>query len=373
MATTLSRGFGCPLKYIQGPGEFNNLEKYTSVCGKKVLLLIDGFLFDNLSARVNKIYTGTESTPLCVKFTGECCFKEIHRVSDVARDFGAEIIVGIGGGKTIDTAKMVAEETDLIKFIVPTSASTDAPTSALAVLYTEDGVHDGSKGLRRHADLVLMDTDIIMSAPIRLFVAGMGDALATYFEAQAIYASDTPNIIGSGYKCCKAAMAIAKLSYDIIMEKGEFAKMSVECGSCNEAVEDVIEANTLLSGLGFENTGCAAAHGVHAGLTALEATHSYLHGEKVAFGIICELVLENAPMEEIDKVMRFLVNVGLPVTLEEFDVEPTAENVYVIADKTANGNALVHHEPFETNLQNVTAAIYAAEALGKKYLAELKK
>jgi len=373
MATTLSRGFGCPLKYIQGPGEFDNLEKYTSVSGKKALFIIDAFLFDKLSARVEKMYAGTESTPMCVKFAGECCWKEIKRICAIAREFGAEVVVGVGGGKTMDTAKMVAEEENLVKFIVPTSASTDAPTSALSVMYTEEGEHDGSIHHRRHADLVLMDTEIVMTAPVRLFVAGMGDALATHFEAEAIYNSDSLNHIGVGYKCTKAAMAISKLSYDIIMEKGEFAKMSVECGSLNAAVEDVIEANTLLSGLGFENTGCACAHGIHAGLTALEATHKYLHGEKVAFGIAVQLVLENRPMEEIDKVMRFMVNVGLPVTLEQFDVEPTAENIEVIANKTVNLNPLVHYEPFETNMSNVTAAIYAADALGKKYLAELGK
>ena len=367
MEKTLSRGFGSPLQYVQGPGEIKNLEKYTSECGKNTLVLVDAFLFENISAVLTEVYAGTESKLLCIPGEGECCWKEINRIIDVSKDFNPEVVVGVGGGKTMDTAKMVAEKLSLPKIICPTSASTDAPTSALSVMYSDEGEHMGSIMLKKHAEMVLLDTDLIITAPPRLFSSGMGDALATYFESHAILDSDTLNHIGAGYKPTKLAEVIGDLCYDILMEKGEFALECVKQGVLTSAVEDVIEANTLLSGLGFENTGCVTAHGIHSGLTVLPQTGKYLHGEKVAFGIVVELVLENKPIELVDKVMKFLVNVNLPVTLEQFDVEPTDENIEAIAAKSIKSN-LVLLEPFEVNMTNLVAAIKGAEILGKKYL-----
>ena len=142
-----------------------------------------------------------------------------------------------------------------------------------------------------------------------------------------------------------AGMAIAKECYDILMADGESALMAVKDHIVTEAVENVIEANTLLSGLGFENTGCAAAHGIHSGLSEIASAHAYLHGEKVAFGIICQLVLENASKELIDKIVRFMIAVDLPVTLAQLNIEMSEENLNIIADHTINHNPLIHHEP----------------------------
>ena len=367
----MSRGFGGPLQYVQGPGELNNLAKYTTDYGSHVLVLIDAFLFPSISARLEESFRQTESKLLCISGEGECSWKEINRVIDVSKEFQPEVIVGVGGGKTMDTAKMVAEQLSLPKIICPTSASSDAPTSALSVMYSDEGEHMGSIMLKKHAEMVLLDTDIIISAPPRLFVSGMGDALATYFEAHAILDSDTPNHIGSGYKPTRLAAAIADLCYDILLEKGEFALECVKQGILTSAVEDVIEANTLLSGLGFENTGCVTAHGVHSGLTILPETAPFFHGEKVAFGTVVELVLENRFQQEIDKIMRFMVSVGLPVTLEQFNVAPTEENIEAIAAKSLKSN-LVTLEPFEVNMKNLVAAIKGANVLGKKYLEAAK-
>lgn len=371
MEKTLSRGFGGPLQYVQGPGEIKNLAKYTANCGRNVLAIIDAFLYQSISAKLEESFQDTDSRLMCMAGEGECSWKEINRVIDASKEFQPEVIVGIGGGKTMDTAKMVAEQLSLPKIICPTSASSDAPTSALSVMYSDEGEHLGSIMLKKHAEMVLLDTDIIISAPPRLFISGMGDALATYFEAHAILDSDTPNHIGAGYKPTRLAIAIADLCYDILLEKGEFALACVKQGILTSAVEDVIEANTLLSGLGFENTGCVTAHGIHSGLTILPQTASFLHGEKVAFGIVIELVLENRSKEEIDKIMKFMVRVGLPVTLEQFHVEPTEENIEAIAAKSLKSN-LVSLEPFEVNMKNLVAAIKGANILGKTYLEAMK-
>ena len=365
MLSSTTRAFGSPLRYVQGQGEFGRLPLYTAPYGN-ACVIIDGFLYQDLNARLEKAYAESDAKFVSISFNGECCEEEVERIGKIARENGAAVIVGAGGGKTMDTAKICADEMGLPVIIAPSSASTDAPVSEIAVVYKPDGEYIGSRKMKKNADLVLVDTEIIVKAPRRLFVAGMGDALATWLEAQACECSDSPNYIGSGMRRCKAGMAIAKASWDILFEDGEKALMALDSGVVTEAFENVVEANTLLSGLGFLNTGLATAHGIHSGLTVLPETHKYLHGEKVAFGIVCQMVLENTPAETVDKVMRFMVAIGLPVTLADLGVATEYDKVLAIAEKTANG-PLIHQEPFAVTTERVYGAIIAADALGRKY------
>lgn len=365
MLSSTTRAFGSPLRYVQGQGEFGRMPLYTAPYGN-ACVIIDGFLYQDLNARLEKAYAESDAKFVSISFNGECCEEEVERIGKIARENGAAVIVGAGGGKTMDTAKICADEMGLPVIIAPSSASTDAPVSEIAVVYKPDGEYIGSRKMKKNADLVLVDTEIIVKAPRRLFVAGMGDALATWLEAQACECSDSPNYIGSGMRRCKAGMAIAKASWDILFEDGEKALMALDSGVVTEAFENVVEANTLLSGLGFLNTGLATAHGIHSGLTVLPETHKYLHGEKVAFGIVCQMVLENTPAETVDKVMRFMVAIGLPVTLADLGVAAERDKVLAIAEKTANG-PLIHQEPFAVTTERVYGAIIAADALGRKY------
>ena len=366
MVNSTTRSFGSPLRYIQGPGEFCRLPVYTSPFGN-ACILIDSFLYPSLNEQLADAYKDADTGFVSLSFHGECCEKEINNITNTARKSNTSVIVGVGGGKTLDTAKLCADAMDLPVIIVPSSASTDAPVSEIAVLYTETGEYIGSKKMKRNAALVLVDSRIIVKAPRRLFVAGMGDALATYLEALACEQSDSPNYIGSGHRRCKAGMAIAKSCWDTLFTDDRNALLALDRGIITEAFENVVEANTLASGLGFLNTGLATAHGIHSGLTNLPATHKFLHGEKVAFGVVCQLVLENKPTEIVNQVMRFMIDVGLPVTLKQLNVEPTEENIKVIASKTADG-PLIHQEPFAVTTESVYNAIVMADALGNSYL-----
>ncbi|MCX8130600.1 MAG: glycerol dehydrogenase [Clostridia bacterium] len=362
-----TRGFGCPGKYIQGPGEMNRLEEYTSAYGSNVFVLIDQRLFDNISDKLKKVYSNTSSNLTFDKFTGEVTLKEIDRVIKLAEQSKPDVIVGIGGGKTIDTGKAVAASMKIPFISAPTAASTDAPTSALSVVYTEEGEQTHCIFHNASPDIVLVDTEIILTAPVRFLVSGMGDALSTYFEARANAESDTANYIGKGYRRCKAAMAIAKLCYEILLEDGLEAKLAAERGVCTEALENVIEANTLLSGVGFENTGCAAGHAINEGLTVLEETHHFYHGEKVAFGTICQLVLENRPKEEIEEVIKFCLSVGLPTTLKDLHVEPTYDKLMAVAKRAAIEGGIAHAEPFKVTPEIIYNTILATDALVNHY------
>ena len=147
----------------------------------------------------------------------------------------------------------------------------------------------------------------------------MGDALATYFEATACQASNATSCAGGHITI--AAITLAKVCYQTLIEEGVKAKLAVEAGVCTTAVEKVIEANTLLSGMGFESGGLAGAHAIHNGLTCIKDCHHLYHGEKVAFGTLTQLVLENADEDLLDEVITFCMDVGLPTTFADLGIE----------------------------------------------------
>lgn len=367
MNSNRSRAFGCPQKYIQGPGELHNLPALAAQYGKKAFILLDSGVYNHLFHKISCIYSDTGLYFYCMRFTGESCRESIDAVKQSVAENSCDVVVGMGGGKCIDTAKFVSSEMNLPRVIVPTAASTDTPAAGLSILYTQSGIHVRSEKLNRPSELVLVDSQIIADAPARLFSAGIGDALATYFEALANEATDTDNYIGKGYRRCRAGMAIARECYDILMEYGIEALRDVKEHRVTEAVENVIEANTLLSGLGFENTGCAAAHGIHSGLSEIESAHAYLHGEKVAFGLICQLIIEEAPRELVDKLIRFLIAADLPVCLGDISIEPTSEVLQRIADHVIDENPLMAHEPVTVSKERLIEVILKADKLGQEY------
>ncbi len=138
-----------------------------------------------------------------------------------------------------------------------------------------------------------------------------------------------------------------------------------------EAVENVIEANILLSGLGFINGGLAGSHGFHNGFSNIPGSKKYLHGELVAFGLICQLMLENAPTDTVNSVVDFLYNADLPITLDQIGIECTADNLETIAEHTLNKNILIHHEPFAVSKDSLKGAIIAANNVGHRYFSRM--
>ncbi len=372
---TTSMAWGSPGRYIQGPGELLNLPKYTSKFGNKVFAIIDQFFYEKLTRQISGLYEQEGGVFQSVIFDSEVTIEFVTDTSNTATAFLPSVIVGIGGGKTLDTAKAVADDLHLPVIVVPTSASTDAPTSSLSVFYFANGEHSHARHYIKNPDLVLIDSKIIAEAPVRFLVSGMGDALATVFEAKANARSDSPNYIAGesgAYRRTKTAMVVAQTCYDMLLKNGLKAKIAAEHHLLTEAVETIIEVNTLMSGLGFENTGCAAAHSVCEGITAVPDAGKTLHGEQVAFGTICQLVSENAPVELLEEVIGFCISVGLPVTLEDVKVNPTRENVRLIAESSVT-NSYWGAQPYPVTVESVMDAVFTADAMGRFYKAKEKK
>ncbi|GKZ04295.1 MULTISPECIES: glycerol dehydrogenase [Paraclostridium] len=372
----MRKAFICPTKYVQGQDELLNLGYFIKVFGDSALLIAHKDDIERVKDKLDSTAKKFGVTFVESNFKGECSREEVARLQELAKNNKCACTIGLGGGKAIDTAKCVAQGDNLI--IVPTIAATDAPTSHSAVLYTPDGAFDDYAYFKQSPSVVLVDTTVIAKAPTRFLVSGMGDALSTYFEARAT-ASSYSNVnagLPCGYReglCGEAkgtntALALAKLCYETLINDGVKAKVSSDCNLVTPALENIIETNILLSGLGFESGGLAAAHAIHDGLTILEGTHKYFHGEKVAFGTIAQLVLENAPKEEIEEVLEFCLQVGLPVCLEDIGVETiTEEELKEVAEKACIKEESIYSMPFPINVDEVAAAIITADSIGKNY------
>jgi len=353
-----------PGRYIQGLDALKRLKEEIERFGDVGFLICDPFVFKN-PLPYSDTFMGDSSRNVVERFQGESSDEEIQRLSDLARKSKSEVIVGIGGGKTIDTAKAVAYSLELPVIIVPTIASTDAPCSALSVIYTPEGKFKRYLILPRNPDVVLVDTGLIARAPVRFLVSGMGDALATWFEASSCKARFAPNITGDIGSM--TAYALARLCYETLLEYGVMARISCEVHAVTPALEHIVEANTLLSGLGFESGGLAAAHAIHNGFTVLEKVHDSYHGEKVAFGTLASLFLTDKPREIIDEVYTFCESVGLPTTFEEIGLKDVSdEELMKVAEAACAEGETIHNEPIPVEPKMVLSALKAADTEGKR-------
>lgn len=352
----------------QGAGELDRLAIHTEKFGKRAFAVIDEFFYKSFTKRLDTLYKDAGGAFLSFLYQTEITKELIEKASDEASGFSPDVIIGIGGGKALDTAKAVASRLSLPLVIIPTSASTDAPTSAMSIIYNDAHEHDDVYYYIKNPDLVLVDSQIIADAPVRFLVSGMGDALATVFEGRTSIRTNQPNYIcgeSGSYMRTRTAAAIAEECYRTICEFGVRAKIANELHVVTDALDAVIEANTLMSGLGFENVGCAASHVVCNGITAVPGGDKALHGEKVAFGVICQLLAENEDMKLIEEVIRFNLSVGLPVTLDDMGIAPTEENFDIISANPQETEWT--REPFYMDAAKVKAVVKTAHELGKRY------
>jgi glycerol dehydrogenase len=359
--------FVSPSQYIQGQGVINLLGEYLSLCvsGCAGILITPGrdLVLGNI---VDKSLNSADFTVIKTIFRGESTLREVERVVTFFEDPGPEVnvLIGIGGGKCLDTARMAASRLGVPVVTVPTTASTDAPTAAHSVIYDEKGVFSHVEFRATNPLLVLVDLDIIAAAPPRYIVAGMGDAFSTFYEARCCMENPearTPR----GARPTMAALAIARQCRDLLLDYGAAALDEVRNRRVGEALTRIAETNILLSGLGFESGGLAGAHGVAQGLTVCSDLHTNcLHGELVAIGVMAQLIMEKR-MDEAEQAARFFKDVGLPLYLAQlgFDPlkrEPELDNII----EHSLSVFFIQYEPFEITHSFLKAAILEANDFG---------
>lgn len=354
-----------PSKYVQGKDALLETYENTKELGRSFLFICSRSGAKNAQPKIEKSFAGKDAKTRFEVFGGISSNGEIGKMRKIVKDNSIEVVVGVGGGSAIDTAKATAYYEKLPVVIIPTVAATDAPCTGLSVIYNDDGTFDTYIFYPKNPDAVIVDTDIIAKAPIKFLVAGMGDALGTYFEARACVNAKAPSLENGGVT--KSAMALCSLCYETLLADGVKAKLAAQMGMVTPAVEAIIEANIYLSGVGADNGGLAVSHSVYNGFTALSECEKTPHGNLVAFGTIAQLIIEDAPMDEIEEVIDFCMSVGLPVTLKEVGVTDV-ERVHIAAEKACAPGESIHNMIGDVTPEELYNALLAADALGKTYL-----
>ncbi len=341
--------FCAPARYTQGPNATLHLGPEIHNLGLQgpALIVAGRSAIRLLEPAWKTTFAETNTTYEIFPFAGECTAAEVQRGVTAARQINAKIIIGAGGGKVLDAARAIAADLNLPIVNCPTIASSDAPCSALSVIYNEAGTVETYRIYRRNPDLVLVDTTVIAQSPARLLVAG-----------------GVKNMRGGA--STQSALALAELCYKTLLADGVAAIEALQTKTPNAALERLVEANTLLSGLGFESSGLAAAHAIHNGLTTAHGTHSYMHGEKVAFGLLTQLMLESQLQVTINEVIAFSKSVGLPTTFAEIGIpNPSNELLHTIATRATLPGETIHNEPLPVTPAMVVEAMRAADDAGQ--------
>ena len=356
-----------PGKYVQGDGILGHFGEYVQGMGQRLLVIVSANGMGRIGQTLKKSAAQSGLELEFALFSGECTRAKVQQYAQQCREQKITAVMGVGGGKILDTAKGTAHEAGLPMVIVPTVCSSDSPCSSLSVLYDDQGVFDAYLYLNACPNIVMVDTRIIANSPARFLAAGMGDAMATWFEARACLRSQSKNQVGG--RPSLAGTALASMCWKYLQENGLAARRAVEQGVCTPALENIIEVNTYLSSVGFESGGLAAAHGIQKGCTAIPALHKILHGELVAFCTLTQLVLENAERSELEAVLAFCKSVGLPICFADMGYAPQPEEIAACAEKACRPGSTVYHLDQEITPQQVADAMMAADAIGSNYKA----
>lgn len=358
-----------PARYVQGKGALDELGDNLARIGRRPLIVADDMVWSLSGQQVTASLQAAGLEPRRTSFEGFATAVSVEHLVDLVREQGIDLLVGLGGGSTIDAVKAAGHLAGIRWASVPTVASTDAPCSALSVIYTADGSFDEYRFFPHNPDLVLVDSQLVANAPVRFLTAGIGDALATWPEARAVAQANSTTMAGG--QPTTSATALAELSWNVLHTYALQAIEAVRQHVVTPALDRVIEANTLLSGLGFESGGLAAAHAIHDGLTAVPQTHGLTHGEKVNIGTLTQLILEGRPSDEIADFVAFTTRVGLPTTLIEAGLgDADADTLRTIADAACVEGETIHKMAFVVEPADVVDAMRSLDGFACAVRAE---
>jgi len=350
------RIFAATPLYVQGPGALAEVGSIASRIGRVPAIVIDAQVRPLFSAALEQ---GIGGQARFVDFSGELTDDAAVALSN--RCAGCDLIVAVGGGKAIDAGKAAALRLMVPVISVPTIASTDGPASRGIAIYDEAHRLVRVEQLPANPVAVIVDSRIIAEAPVRYLRAGIGDAIAKSFEAEACWAGH--GLTKHGTRPTHSGRAVAGAAYRLLREHAAAGVADAARHEVTEALEATIEACVLLSTMGFENGGLSIAHSVTRGLMRLRGAAERLHGEHVAYGTLVHLAAEQRTDEEIRDVACFLQEVGLPVSLTQLGVNrPSPAEVAGIASATMTSP---HMAALSRQLKenDIAASIRRVEAL----------
>lgn len=264
-------------------------------------------------------------------FEGYCTYenarKHVERLQQKACDF----IVGVGGGKSMDTAKAVSQLSGLCFGTIPTQIATCVACTNMAVMYEESGAYIGPLFPEHPIAFTLVDLTVLSEAPIRYIASGIADSLAKYPELH-FSQRNTHNCTSIDDATLQAAYGLSRSTWDVLMENGRIAYEDNSFKRVTHALSAVAHTNLIstgvISGLARGSKQLAIAHAVYNHSTTVfpETWRNFMHGEIVSVGIVLQQLYNGAPEAEVMQYTSIAKDLHVPVTLHEIGISGTDEN-----------------------------------------------
>ncbi|MGV0026595.1 iron-containing alcohol dehydrogenase [Phormidesmis priestleyi] len=351
-----------PAQVVRGVGALEQMGETIARLGSRPLLVGGDRTLEVVQSRLNPVLDAQKLTIAQASYGADCSEKALLSLKQAAVDHQADLIIGIGGGKALDAAKLLAFQCKLPIITIPTSGATCAAWTALSNIYSEQGAFLYDVSLSRCPDLLILDYDLIATAPQRTLVAGIGDAIAKWYEAS----------VSSGHSektFLIAAVQQARVLRDILFQKSAIALQQPGSEPWREVVDAAILMAGVIGGIGGAQCRTVAAHAVHNGLTHLLKSHGTLHGEKVAFGILVQLRLEEMiqgnqlAATARQQLLKFYREIGLPQTLTDLGLESvTIADLQHAAEIACAETSDIHRLPFKVAPDQLMAAMVSTIA-----------
>jgi len=295
-------------------------------------------------------------------YSPDCAESSLARLKEAVQQHQADVIIGVGGGKGLDLAKLVAYQCGLKTLTVATSGATCAAWTALSNVYSEAGAFQYDVTLNNCPDLLILDYGLIRTAPQRTLVAGIGDAIAKWYEASVSSGDSSATLLIS-------AVQQARILRDILFQKSAIALADPHGDAWREVVDATVLLAGVIGGIGGADCRTVAAHAVHNGLTHLTAAHDVLHGEKVAYGILVQLRLEEMVQgnqlaaSARKQLLQFYSEIGLPKSLEDLGLENiTLSQLRRVTAIATQPQSDIHRLPFKVSPEQLAAAMVSTVA-----------
>ena len=325
--------------------------------GKRPLVIGGKETLAVVKSPLEKVFQSQKLTAQEECYTPDCSENSLAHLQTAVQQHQADFIIGVGGGKALDTAKLVAHRCQLPIVTIPTSGATCAAWTGLSNVYSDAGAFQYDVPMPHCPDLLILDYDLIQLAPQRTLIAGIGDAIAKWYEASVSsgHSSDTLTI---------AAVQQARVLRDLLLQKSVAALQEPGGQTWKEVVDATVLLAGVIGGLGGANCRTVAAHAVHNGLTHIPAAHHILHGEKVAYGILVQLRLEEMiagnqlALTSRQQLLKFYGEIGLPKSLNDLGLSQiTLAELQQAAEITCQPNSDIHRLPFSVSPEQLMAAM----------------
>ena len=282
--------------------------------------------------------------PLSVELDHDCCELDLQRL--VLEASGCDAVLAAGGGKVLDAGKLLAHRLGLPCITVPLSAATCAGWTALSNIYSPEGAFQGDVELSRCPDLLVFEHAFVRQAPPRSLASGIADALAKWYEASVSSGDSSDGLV-------QQAVQMARVLRDQLLIDGHQAMQDCHSAAWARTAEACALTAGVMGGLGGARCRTVAAHAVHNGLTQLQACHHVLHGEKVGFGILVQLRLEERlganrlAAQAHRQLLTLLKELSLPVCLEDLGLEAVSiSDLKQVCDFACRDGSDLHRLPF---------------------------